>query len=306
MITTSFIYFFFFYLIRILFFLTRGRVLIYWVFIEINLINFILILSFFSSKFDLKKEVSFYYFLIQSLGSLIFLFSSSIFDSLNLDLDILVLLALRLKLAIFPLFSWFFFLRSSLRSIIFILIITFQKIPIFLILFNFSTNYLSLFLLFSFISGSILIFFRSNVFALLIRSSISRSFWIYLIFLEDNKIFFLFFLFYTLTIFFFFGEESSIHNLILFCFLCGLPPFSLFFFKFFLVNFLRFNFFFLFFFILFRFVRLIGYTKFFFFNFFSEKIPYWKHEILFKIKLYIGITFFFCFPLLIQSQCKLY
>ena len=107
------------------------RILNLWVFIELNMLIFILILSLSSRKKD--APVAIIYFCPQALGSLIFLFSFFwALLSLNSRILIFLLRALVLKLGLPPFHSWFLDLGRKLESLEFILLSTIQKIiPIF-------------------------------------------------------------------------------------------------------------------------------------------------------------------------------
>lgn len=284
----------------------------FWMLIEVNLIIFLMVI-YYLRKFYFKEErfgVRIYYFILQSLGRLIFLLRINSKDLGFLLGDWIFIFSIFLKIGLFPFFFWVYKLGECSGYIITFFILTFQKIPLFIILFfNFRNNILFL-IFFSFIFGSFMIYFSFNYLFLFISSSISSSFWVYLIFLDNFYLFSIFFLIYTFSLFlFFFFLESRNFSLlsygefllltVIFIFLVGLPPMRLFFFKF------NISFFFglglgslellLFWFL--RLVSLFGYTKFFFSYFVMNEILYLKNEFwISKISFfYFNLIFFLCF-----------
>lgn len=296
----------FFYLLRILIFFASSQSFFFWMAMEFNLLSFLFLV--YNTNYGNLKDmgnVYFYYFLMQSLGRVLFLCSLQCKHLFSLHRDIIFFISLRLKLGIFPIFFWILYLGSSLGLFILFLIVTFQKIPILIILFLINYDILMRILLFSYLFGSFFIFFSSNLNLVLICSSISSTFWVYILFLNNLNIYFTFFCFYTsifLRVMFFkhsFKEnKSSIIIVSLFLFLSGFPPFSLFFFKFYLSRWVFFEISFLNFvlFWIFGFFCLLSYIKFFYFNFFFNKFLYLKHNFCFKKISFLVISGLFFFP----------
>lgn len=257
-----------------------------------------------------------YYFILQSLGRLIFLFSINLKDHVAFFGDIFFIFSLILKIGLFPFFFWVYKLGSCSKPLLTFFILTLQKIPIFIIIFsNFSMN-LFYFFLFSFILGSLLIFFRKDYISMFISSSISSTFWVFLIFLDNLFLFLLFFLIYTFILFlFFYSFEprnfflNSYTELLLltgiFIFIVGLPPLSLFFFKlnlrFFFGRSLKIFEFLLFW--IFSFTSLLGYTKFLHFNFFFNRNLYLKNDFqIWKILIFYYLLIFSLFFVIWKSK----
>lgn len=283
------IYSFSLYFLGIFLFLFSIQPVLFWIVIEINLISFIFLIFIIETKKKIFQEESiFLYFIIQSLGRFLFLLRIYLKEEIYIFYDLFFLVSLTLKLGIFPLFFWIVDIGRSLGCIIFILILSVQKIPIFLIFFNIISRFTLLFLFSSLAFGGLIIFFSRNIYDVLIYSSIYSSFWVYLIYLQDLYFYLSFFFIYFISIFFLVSNrvfsKENIFRVRFFIFICGLPPFSIFFFKFFIVyNAFQINlnsFFLLFW--TFRFISLIGYFKFFYSIFFLDKFLYLKDKFCFK------------------------
>lgn len=296
-----FYYMFFFYMVRILLFLNFSRPFLFWILTELNLLFFIG-LMFTLIRFEYKQEIHdliLFYFIIQSLSSIFFL--RDFFFSLDFFIfnsDLIFILSMMIKLGVFPFFYWVFKVSRFVNVLIFVLILRIQKIPFYLVIFSSFNEKILFFLLGSFISGSLIIFYSSRIFNLLVCSSVSYRFWIFYLY-NYRLFFFLFFFFiYRLVIFFFLRlysinfryQKNFVFLLILVSFFFGLAPLRLFFFKFFIIYLLDSNFFLyeIIFFWFFSFLSLFGYIKFFYKVFFSFNNFY-----LFRDSSFLKIFFFF-------------
>lgn len=218
-------------------FLNFNSFFLVWLILEINLIIFC-----FSFFYRISKSIEFngfyqglYYFIVQTLGSIIFLLSGLGWFQVR---EILII-SVFFKLGLFPFQIWFFNLISYLPGLSLFLILSFQKLPLFLFLCNnFRTLVLLLFLL-NLVIGSIFLFFSKNFVTILGSSSIYSTFWIFTLYFWN----FLLFSFFILRYFFFFfilskdsqnlkwKSRSFFFYFISLIFLIGYPPFSMFFFK---------------------------------------------------------------------------
>lgn len=301
-----------FYFFSIFIFLERCNPLLIWVFMELNLLA-LLVLCLNIDLYGEIKEFGLYYFLIQSLGRLLFLWGNGVRIYIREFLDSIVFsFAIILKVGIFPLFFWILKLGSSLRSYFLVLILSLQKVPMFFLLFQRNFSFILFLLLFSFFFGRIFIFFFKDFKLILVSSSISTSFWIFWFFSHRVWIFLTFNILYFMTLYFLVRKIEDNFNvdwlkMCLFVFLSGLPPFSLFFFKFFLFS-LIFELHVSLLFILWvvRFFRLVGYLKFFYFNFFSYNFFYLHNKFLFTNISFFYLRIFIFFPFLLNYRSKLF
>lgn len=294
-----------FYILGIFLFYGSNTLFSFWILIELNLLFFLVVVYLFQGK-DLEFfSYRLFYFLVQSLGSVLFLLSI-LLQRLDLDhsFDLVLVFSLILKIGLYPGTFWVFQMGCffSFRTMYYLLV--FQKIPLFILLFTLSPLFLEAVLILSFIYGSLYLFFSKSLRDVFIRSSIASTFWVFYLFLSRANSFFFFLFFYSLILFLilFIRSKSpegicnsknfnSLLSILTFIFLCGLPPMSLFFFKIELIHFLTFGWsvISLFFVFLFRFISLFGYLSFFFKNFFLLEFLYCNNDFSFKkISFLIG------------------
>lgn len=294
-----------FYFVSLFLFFNYNNPLIFWVLMEINLLSFSLIFLLdkeFSSKQDRLNYLVFY-FLIQSRASILFLSNfffrdwGSIFNA-----DHIFLFSIILKIGLFPLFFWVFNISFRLSFIRFFFLFTTQKVPLFLGLFCSGSSLLFLFLLISFFWGRITLLYRKNFIFLIISSSISYRFILFLFFRYSLSLFLRFFLLYRFflalaIIPFFKGLVSNEKFLLLvYSFFMGLPPLSLFFFKFLFSSELvgSFGFSEMLIFWLLSLAGLVGYLKFFYRSFYEDFSLYTINEFRFKkISFILIVSSFF-------------
>nr|BCD33884.1 NADH dehydrogenase subunit 2 [Amamiku occulta] len=98
-----------------------------WIGLELNMISFIPLITIKMNPF--LSESALKYFLIQALGSTLFLFSSCMFLSLTKLSSIILLMSLFLKLGSAPFHFWFPQVMMGLTWTQAIILMTFQKIP---------------------------------------------------------------------------------------------------------------------------------------------------------------------------------
>ncbi|KAG9511432.1 NADH dehydrogenase subunit 2 (mitochondrion) [Fragariocoptes setiger] len=229
----------------------------YWVMIELNLILFLVLVSSITiNSFYYLGEVSFSYFMVQVLGSLIFvssyLLSVGVGDSFSFDDSLfmnLVIFSLFLKMGLFPSHSWNYFFSSKISFNVLLIFITFQKIPIFLLI-NWVNGLMVFFLfLLSLFFGSFFIVFSFDLIYMLVSSSLMASFYFYFasIMMFNVFLFLNLFYFFTMVVVFslfysyyssFYHKHGSYMMLMVFMIFSGLPPFYMFFLKFGLFHFM--------------------------------------------------------------------
>lgn len=284
--------------------------MLFWVIMELNLLSFSLVLlvdKTFSSKQDRLNYLVFY-FLIQSRASILFLSNFCFRDWGSIfNVDNIFLLSLVLKIGLFPLFFWVFRIREALRFLGLFLLLTFQKVPLLIGLFCCDSPILFYVLLLSLISGSLILFFSPRFISIILRSSISYRFIIFLLFIYSFKFFIFFFLTYRFFVFIalnFFFEKDFLSDRVLFLvfsFFMGLPPLSLFFFKYLfrfeIVSLFGYSELLLFW--ACRLLRLVGYLKFFYYSFYERSYLYFKGSPLSKT----GYLIYFILLSLISFLC---
>lgn len=294
------------YFVRIILFLNYTRPFIFWVMTELNLILFIfMIVRIDGLKY--KQEIHdliIFYFIIQSIASILilrdFFFSREFFI---FNSEMIFICAILIKLGIFPFFFWIFKVSQFLNKKALCILLTLQKVPFFFVLFNSFNFSLSFILFFSFISGSVLIFYRLDIIFLIVASSVASRYWIFYLYSYSFFFFIFYFSLYSIFLFSFFyrieynflNSLNSLFFIFLFTFLLGLSPISLFFFKFYTMFFFLINYKVLeivSFWIL-RFLCLFGYRKFFFKSFF------FNFEIYSSVFYFYLKNFFFSFSILI-------
>lgn len=127
-------------------FLISSSFIIMWVFLECNTLLFLIVICLLSNKQKFRVVTS--YFLIQSLGSSIFLVSLSIISSLNFSLFlyiryILYNFSLGIKLGLFPFHIWVVSLVKYINWLGVFLLASVQKlIPIIILRWCFMSNYI--------------------------------------------------------------------------------------------------------------------------------------------------------------------
>lgn len=267
------------YVFRIFLFFNRIKIFFFWVFLEVNMAIFIWILYKFNS-FNIEGYENFYniiyYFFIQRLGSIIFfLCCRGIFENLISFVDWIICLSLVIKIGIFPFHFWVFKFGQVRGLFHLFLLLTIQKLPLFFLTKNFYCQFFVEFLFVRLVIGSFFIFIAKNFKELCISSSIYSRIWFYVFLLYSNIMFLFNYGFYSLFMILsrlYYNNISILKSnklviSILFFFLAGFPPFSLFFCKFYSMSYL-FNLSSIFFFSLwiFSFMSLVFYFLFFYKN----------------------------------------
>lgn len=250
-----------------------------WLGIEINIIIFILIVIFSSDTYrqGYKYNEGLYYLAVQSLGSMIFVMGSLISNILSdLVISFFLFFSLSIKIGLFPFHNWFFKICSSITNFSFCLLLRYQKFPFFFILSWLDESLLFILLFSNIVFGSIMLFFSQDIVNLLISSSIYFNFWGYFIvtsnFYLGRLYFFIYYLFLinlNLSFRYFNQDFNSYSSFIWFIFILfslGLPPVSIFFFKFYVLDFYLYSLNYLFFILFwaFTFFRVVSYFFFLF------------------------------------------
>nr|YP_009502267.1 NADH dehydrogenase subunit 2 [Cacopsylla pyri]AWU48870.1 NADH dehydrogenase subunit 2 [Cacopsylla pyri] len=186
------------YMLSIAFSLSSSSWLSIWIGMEMNLLTFIFLIL--ETKTFNSSESSIKYFLIQSAGSLLFLFSITIQTTyVNEPFFIYALappLALMLKSGIAPLHLWTPDISMKLTPLNLFLFITIQKIIPMLIIFSSWSILVKWMIPLNIVIGALGGISQSSLNKLIIFSSINNSGWMMLSLTESMFLFYTFFFFY--------------------------------------------------------------------------------------------------------------
>nr|YP_010596822.1 NADH dehydrogenase subunit 2 [Cacopsylla burckhardti]UFP91891.1 NADH dehydrogenase subunit 2 [Cacopsylla burckhardti]WAK85081.1 NADH dehydrogenase subunit 2 [Cacopsylla burckhardti] len=186
------------YIISISFSLSSSSWMSIWIGMEMNLLTFIFMIL--ETKTFNSTESCMKYFLIQSAGSLLFLFSVSVQSTfVNESFFINALappLALMLKSGIAPLHFWTPDISMKLSPQNLFLFITMQKIIPMLVMFSSWSALIKWIIPLNIIVGSLGGLTQSSVNKMIIFSSINNSGWMMMSLTESMLLFYIFFLFY--------------------------------------------------------------------------------------------------------------
>jgi hypothetical protein len=179
---------------------------------------------------------------------------------------------------LFPVFFWIFTMVEILHLIPLTILLSLQKIPLLCGLYSSNSSYFLIFLFSSFILGSLILFFSSNLIFMFLSSSISYSFIMFFLYTLRVKTFLVFFSIYSIFLFLCLSllfnytqdKNSLFFSVSCYMFFLGLPPLGLFFYKFIFSGLIytRLGLLELFLFWSFSFLSLVGYVKFFYNSFF--------------------------------------
>lgn len=284
---TSWFYLTILYFARLFLFINFTSPFIFWILTEVNLLLFVcLLLVLGGVRFNKEiNDLILFYFIIQSLSS-IFILRNFFFcgDFFIFNYGSIFLLAMLIKLGIFPFFYWVFKLAGFINSCSLPLLLGFQKIPFFMVLFSMENSILMVLISMSLLSGSLMIVWSNTFVNMLVCSSISYRFWTFYLYGIRVYLFIFFFLIYSFLLYIMYhsylenieSRASKWFTIFLYMFFLGLTPLSLFFFKILVVQFvsirmgilevLRFW--------AFSFLALFGYMKFSFKSFFLSVTIY--------------------------------
>nr|WDS80476.1 NADH dehydrogenase subunit 2 [Nanhaipotamon longhaiense] len=220
-----------------------------WIGLELNMMSFIPLITikmnFYFSESALK------YFLIQALGSTLFITSSCVFLSFSQTSAILLLMSLLLKLGSAPFHFWFPQVMMGLTWPQAIILMTIQKIPLMIIIsylsiFPYLTQIMSFSAILSAMIGALGGLNTMQLRKIMAFSSINHMSWMLISISISDTFWFMYFFFYsiissTIMIFFNlsqtftlsqlikFNQTNIIHTLLIplnLLSLGGLPPFS--------------------------------------------------------------------------------
>nr|AMP43755.1 NADH dehydrogenase subunit 2 [Ptecticus aurifer] len=174
-----------------------------WMGLEINLLSFIPLMN--NSKNLMTTETALKYFLTQAIASSIFLVAVilsmlkfSFLTQNSINHDSLIIIALMIKSGTAPFHFWFPSVMDGLSWINSIILMTWQKIaPMVILSYVFWYNFIFLFIISSSIIGAIGGFNQSSIRKLMAFSSINHIGWMLAAMSESNKLWLVYFLFYS-------------------------------------------------------------------------------------------------------------
>jgi len=218
----------YFYILFLL--LSLSNVYIIWLIIELLFIFFILIVL----RYENKSVGLIIYFFFQRVVSLL------LFTVIFFNFDKIIFLFLSAKLGLFPFFYWMVVVRIKIGFLANLFVLSLQKVSIFWIfwlLFNVSLGFLLLFVYLRIFFIIFNLLFIRDLWLLIVYSSIANtgiiilavfgSYYIYVVFLYLGLI--------LLIINFVIKLDSYIELLLLVFFFIVVPPFILFFIKFYII-----------------------------------------------------------------------
>nr|ATN41188.1 NADH dehydrogenase subunit 2 [Cecidomyiidae sp. 3 LC-2017] len=147
-----------------------------WIWLEINLFIFIVLLLF--NKYKSTIESSLIYFLIQTISS-IFLLFFVLLTNLNYYFYIGILTPILLKLGVMPFHFWLTIMIMGVKYKVMYLLLTWQKInPLILLMYSFNMNFIYMFIIFNSLFSMISSFNFCSFKKILIFSSINQLSWL--------------------------------------------------------------------------------------------------------------------------------
>nr|AWU48987.1 NADH dehydrogenase subunit 2 [Mesohomotoma hibisci] len=190
------------YLISLMFPLSSMSWLNIWIGMETNLMMFILIMN--KKKSMMMNESMMKYFLIQAIGSLMFLLSLSMnlmyYNEWPLIKAIIPPIALMMKVGLAPLHMWMPEIAKNFDNLTLFFFLTLQKINPLLILFSSWFNIMFYSSIINILVGSVMGINESLINKLLIFSSISNSGWMIISLMISNMMFYFMFTIYSLIL----------------------------------------------------------------------------------------------------------
>uniref|UniRef100_UPI0030FE15A2 NADH dehydrogenase subunit 2 n=1 Tax=Egeirotrioza xingi TaxID=3132083 RepID=UPI0030FE15A2 len=192
------------YFFSIIFSLSSSSWMMIWMGMEINLLTFILIILNETENIS-KTESSMKYFLVQSLGSLIFLLTINMnmiyYNESSMMNAMVPPLALMLKSGMSPLHSWSPPVVSNFSSKSMFMFLTMQKLVPFFVLFSCWFWILPISSLMNIITGSLATISQPSILKMVIFSSINNIGWMMLSIMKSVALFLIFFMNYLLLSF---------------------------------------------------------------------------------------------------------
>lgn len=237
------------YLLSVLIFLNFNSTFLFWFWLEVNILIFLVLLcrdKSYNNEVDIFYQ-TLYYFIIQSLCSILLLMIFSNEGFLIKNLAIFSLLCVKIRAI--PFHAWSFKLCKYLSAKNIFFLLNIQKIPLILFILCYRIELSLVLILINSLGGILLILYRKNFTDFLVSSSLCFLNWLIMIFVWSGLGFILFISKYLafnaviLRIKKFCGYYDRnlfrrLKFITIVIFLIGLPPFRYFFFKIYIMKFL--------------------------------------------------------------------
>nr|UZT67576.1 NADH dehydrogenase subunit 2 [Tessmannella kiplingi] len=199
-----------------------------WICLEINMMSFIPLTIFNNKKFN---DTAMKYFIIQSLGSSLYLYFMliSMIYSKNYSIFWMIIMSLLIKMGMFPFYLWYINIIKKMSWFNNFLLLTFQKILPLYIMNMMMSNLMSpnnflifqiyfILILFNAIFSIMMIYKINSIKILLTLSSLNHMSWLMYIINYNLKMFTFYYLIYSLTLFnltyiFLFFKMKNLNNL---------------------------------------------------------------------------------------------
>lgn len=237
------IFVFILYLSTLALFFNCQSFFMYWLFLELNLLVYLVVINWAARVGIIKytADIGMYYFFIQSIGSFIFIvvivcdFSSTP----TYTFDILLSISLIIKIGLFPLHGWVFKISEKIPRFPLLILITLQKLPLFIYFFSMSLDLICLICLASLSAGALYAMYSRSIEHLIVSSTIYTTIWFYILYKSNFYSFLLIFVSYLIfswllivyTIVYKYPNKSKFRVVGL-RFVIGMPPYRVFFLKF--------------------------------------------------------------------------
>nr|YP_010350306.1 NADH dehydrogenase subunit 2 [Ixodes australiensis]UOK09735.1 NADH dehydrogenase subunit 2 [Ixodes australiensis] len=171
----------------------------FWISMEINMMVFIPMMN---SKNYLSCNSMIYYFIIQSLASSMFLFSSILHFLLKFNtINFIIVMTILIKLASAPFHTWFPQISEGLKMNSFFLLSTIQKLIPLQMISIFSTNKIVIFIIMSSMVGTFGGFNQTSIRKILAFSSISHLSWMMTLIMCNQFFWVIYFIVYTFILY---------------------------------------------------------------------------------------------------------
>nr|AKK32518.1 NADH dehydrogenase subunit 2 [Henschiella sp. PJ-2015] len=178
--------------------------LMMWMSLEINLISFIPLLN---NKNNLTSQNMMIYFLVQTLSSIMFLFTIMNNNIMNININqfinMIMMLSLMMKIGLPPFHLWMIIMINKMSGKNLFLLLTLQKIiPMMIISMIMNYNYIYM-IIFSSIISAISGINQTNLLKIMTYSSMNHSSWMLMSMLFESNMWIMYMIIYMIMMFMF-------------------------------------------------------------------------------------------------------
>lgn len=221
------------YVFRVGLFFNCSSSLSFWIILEINALCFSIV----AIRWGDSIISILYYVLIQTFGSFLYLIHSFLDETWTFSF--ISVAGLLVKMGAVPFQFWVFNMVNAIGWKTFFTLLTLQKIPAAAILFSQESSLVFLVCLFNIVAGSVMLVYMSLLKELFVASSVYINYWNYIIICFFPAGFAFFYALYRVRMYFRINRltQAKVCSAALVAsFLMGLPPFSIFYLKFFFLD----------------------------------------------------------------------